>query len=245
MIDMGNEKNLPINIRDISPDTNPKIKQNYQYSVVLFDLDGVLTDPKTGITKAVQHALSKLGTHENDLSKLTVFIGPPLRESFIKYYSFDDLTIEKAIKFYRQYFNEKGMFENIVYKGIEDLLITLKKNKIKLIVATSKPTEYAQKILKHFALDKYFDLIIGSNLDGTRESKTEVIEHILNNLNHIPKSEIVMIGDKVHDILGAKNNNIDSIGVTYGYGAEQEIISANPTYLVHTTNQLRDLLLNK
>ena len=190
---------------------------------ILFDLDGTITDPKEGITKSVAYALSKFGIKVDSLNELCKFIGPPLKDSFIEYYNFNDDEAEKAIKYYREYFSDRGIYENQVYKGFEDILISLKENNKVLIVATSKPTIFAQKILEHFNLRKYFSFVSGSNLDGTRVKKSEVIQYALERNNIKDLSEVIMIGDRKHDVYGAKEIGIESIGVLYGYGDYKEL----------------------
>lgn len=204
-----------------------------KYKYILFDLDGTLTDPKEGITKSVQYALKKYDILIEDLDLLEKFIGPPLKDSFIEYYNFSEKQSLEAIEYYREYFKEKGMYKNKVYEHMEDLLSRLKELGLKLMVATSKPTVFSEQILRHFNLDIYFDAIIGSNLDGTRSKKGEIIKHIIDAYNINNFEEIVMIGDRKHDIIGAQENNVDSIGVTYGYGSEEELRSAKATYIVH------------
>ncbi|MFC4322904.1 HAD family hydrolase [Litchfieldia salsa] len=203
-----------------------------KYKIVLFDLDGTLTDPKEGITKSIQYALEKMGIEELDLEKLTRYIGPPLQETFSRGYKMDDDEVKKAIDFYRERFKEIGMFENKLYHNIPQLLNSLAKD-YTLVVATSKPTVFSETILNHFNLDHYFDLIVGSNLDGTRSSKTEIIQYILDKYDKHPLGDFIMIGDRKHDLIGAKNTGIDSIGVTYGYGSVEELKSSNPNYLVN------------
>jgi phosphoglycolate phosphatase len=198
----------------------------------LFDLDGTLTNSKEGITKSVQYALEKYDILIKDLDLLEKFVGPPLKDSFIEYYKFEEEQALQAIEYYREYFKKKGMFENSVYEHIELLLSKLKTKGFKLIVATSKPTEFAVQILRHFNLDIYFDCIIGSNLDGTRSKKGEIINFIINKFNINDFQEVLMVGDRKHDIIGAKENNIDSMGVTYGYGSLEELKDAKATYIV-------------
>ncbi|MCG1023595.1 HAD family hydrolase [Sutcliffiella horikoshii] len=213
------------------------------YKIILFDLDGTLSDPKEGITKSVQYALEKMGMVEPDIDKLEWFIGPPLQVSFAEYYGFDERESKRAIDFYRGRFKEKGMFENVLYPNISLLLAKLKENGYFLVVATSKPTVFAEQILKYFNLEQYFQLIVGSNLDGTRSSKTEIIQYILDKYTDYEPSDFIMIGDRKHDIMGAKNTGIDSIGVTYGYGSLEEISEAEPTYTVNSVDQLKEMLL--
>ena len=208
------------------------------YEVVLFDLDGTLTDSKVGITKSVQYALSKFDIQEDNLDNLEPFIGPPLSESFQTYYGFEPSQAQDAVDFYREYFSTSGMYENVVYPGIPDLLVDLKSKRKELIVATSKPTVFANQILNAFNLDQYFTAVVGSHLDGTRTSKTEIIAHALSALGSPSKNSAVMVGDREHDIIGAQGNAIDSIAVTYGYGSLSELQRANPTHLAHAVEDI-------
>lgn len=214
-----------------------------QYKMILFDLDGTLSDPKEGITKSVQYALRRLGIDEPDLDKLECFIGPPLQASFSEYYGFDEETTHRAIEFYRERFIEKGMFENVLYPHISELLNSLKEQGATLVVATSKPTPFAEQIVKYFHIDHYFDLVVGSNLDGTRSAKTDIIQYILNTYNQHKHADYIMIGDRKHDIIGANNCGIDSVGVTYGYGLYEELNCSNPTFIVGNVEQLRAILM--
>jgi len=214
-----------------------------KYKVILFDLDGTLSDPKVGITKSVQYALQKMDINEPDIDKLDCFIGPPLQASFREYYGFDEEDTQRAIGFYRERFKEKGMFENELYPNISLLLNSLKEQQFNLVVATSKPTIFSKEILKYFHIDHYFSQVIGSHLDGTRTSKTEIIQYILDKYNDYKLDEFIMIGDREHDIIGANNTGIDSIGVTYGYGSYKELSRCNPTYIVKSIEQLKELLM--
>ncbi|VDN48977.1 5'-nucleotidase [Petrocella atlantisensis] len=214
------------------------------YKYILFDLDGTLTDPKTGITRSVAYALKKTKNIDANLDDLTIFIGPPLKESFMDFYDFTEEEAKEAILYYREYFVDHGIYENEIYEGIEELLEDLQKtNTYVLAVATSKPTKFAELIIKHFGLDEYFTSIVGSNLDGTRTKKSEVIEEVLLRLSIKDKREVVMIGDRQHDILGAKEMVIDSIGVTYGYGTYDELKRAGANYIVNSIQGLKDLVL--
>lgn len=208
------------------------------YEVVLFDLDGTLTDSKIGITKSVQYALSKFNIREDNLDNLESFIGPPLSESFQKHYGFETNQAQDAVDFYREYFSTSGMYENAVYPGIPDLLADLKSKRKELIVATSKPTVFANQILNAFNLYQYFTTVVGSHLDGTRTSKTEIIAHALSTLGKSKNNSAVMIGDREHDVVGAQGNAIDSIAVTYGYGSLLELQRANPTHLAHAVEDI-------
>ena len=204
-----------------------------KYTTYLFDLDGTLTDPRTGITKAVQYALLQQGIAENDLTKLEPFIGPPLQESFAAYYSMNEEQVWQAVAAYREYFKEYGIYENECYEGITELLTLLTSNQAKLLVATSKPTVFAERIIAYFKLDGYFKGVYGSELDGPRSNKAELIRYIMDS-NRLSPGETVMIGDRKHDLIGARSNGIDSIAVGYGYGSEDELMGETPTYYYET-----------
>ncbi len=210
---------------------------------ILFDLDGTLTNPKEGIVNSILYALGKLRIQEEHVSKLESFIGPPLRDSFAKRYNLNDAMADKAMHYYREYYSATGIFENILYPGIIEMLESLKSDKYKLYVATSKPTVYAIEVLKHFNLDTYFNAIIGSHLDNTRTDKTEIISHILSSFG-LNASHSVMIGDRKHDIIGAKNNSMKTIGVTYGFGSLEELILHKPDFIVHDCDEIKDLFLD-
>jgi len=206
--------------------------------MVLFDLDGTLTDPHVGITKSVQYALKQMGIEELDLKKLIHFIGPPLAKSFRECYGMNEPTANQAVQFYREYFSQTGIFENAVYPGVPEMLAELKQRGLILAVATSKPTVFANQILQHFTLSGYFDFVAGSNMDGTRVEKAEVIFHALQNLPPVVTAEVLMIGDRLHDVLGAKSNGIDSLAAGYGYGSAEELFAAGPTYFAGSVNEL-------
>lgn len=213
------------------------------YDIVLFDLDGTLTDPKEGITKSVQYALGKMGIVEEDLEKLTIFIGPPLAASFKEFYHMNDEEAEQALQYYRERFSKVGLYENAVYNGIKELLEALQKQGKTIFVATSKPTIFSIKILEHFGLIDFFKAVIGSELDGTRVEKDEVIAFVLSQIHQYDLKKIVMVGDRKFDILGAQKNGIDVIGVSYGYGSYEELTQAKPNYIAHTVSELKQMLL--
>jgi len=214
-----------------------------KYINILFDLDGTLTDPKVGITKSVAYALKSFGIEVNDLDSLCKFIGPPLRVSFRQYYGLTGNDCIKAVEKYREYFREKGLFENEVYPGIENLLKNLKQRGKRLFVATSKPTVFAVRILEHFNLLRYFDYVAGSELDGSRDSKGDVIRFALQQNNLTDLTSVVMVGDREHDVIGAKENNIGVVGVLYGYGDRTELEKSGATYIVETVEELNELLI--
>lgn len=202
----------------------------YQY--IFFDLDGTLTDPGIGITNSVMYALKKWNIEVADRSELYKFIGPPLVDSFEKYYGFSKEEAEQAVVYYREYFREKGLYENTIYDGSEKLLSDLKASGKKVVLATSKPQEFAEIILKHFQIDRYFDVVAGATMDGTRSKKTDVILYALAACGVEDKSQVVMVGDREHDIIGAKNAGLDSIGVLCGYGDREELETAGATHVV-------------
>lgn len=211
---------------------------------IFFDLDGTLTDPMLGITSSVQYALSKFGISVRYLKELIPFIGPPLKESFQRFYGFSDEQAEKAVAYYREYFSPKGIYENEIYAGIPQLLEDLTNAGFELAVATSKPGVYAERILKHFGIDAYFSLVAGSELDGTRVQKAEVIQYALDMFG-ITGKEVVMIGDREHDIKGAAACGVTSVGVLYGYGSRQELTEAGADHIVATVKELREWLYNQ
>ncbi|MBS5064460.1 MAG: HAD family hydrolase [Hungatella hathewayi] len=208
---------------------------------LLFDLDGTLTDPMVGITKSVQYALRHYGIEEPDLKKLCPFIGPPLKDSFMKYYGFPSEQATEAISIYREYFSKTGLYENMEYPGIRDLLATLKAAGKHLYVATSKPELFSKQILEHFRLAEYFDFIGGANMDETRVKKGDVIRYVLEENQIAELDKVVMIGDREHDIIGAKENSIDSIGVLYGYGDREELSAAGADVIVETIRELGEV----
>ncbi len=213
------------------------------YNVVLFDLDGTLTDPGEGITNSVAYALEKYGITVEDKTQLYKFIGPPLHESFEKYYGFSKDESLKAVECYREYYRDKGIFENIVYDGVENLLKKLCDSGKKIVLATSKPEVFAKKILRHFGLSDYFFFEAGANLDGSRTNKADVIEYALENSGIVDKSAVVMIGDREHDIIGANKNGIDSIGVLFGYGSREELEKAGATYIAETVEEIAEFII--
>lgn len=212
---------------------------------ILFDLDGTLTDPKEGITKCFQYALAHCGIDEPDLDKLEVVIGPPLRDSFVEFYGFTKEKAHEAEAKYRERFQTIGMYENFIYEGIALMLQKLRDEGKMLAIASSKPTIFVEKILEHFEIKEYFHHIIGSNLDGTRSDKAEVVDVSISGFGQVDKSDIIMVGDRKFDVIGAHERGIEVIGVTYGYGGEEELEGAGADYIVKTVLELEKLLLNK
>lgn len=213
------------------------------FEYILFDLDGTLTDPKEGITKCVQYALASVGIDEPDLDKLEPFIGPPLHESFMDFYGFDRENAMKLVDKYRERYNVTGIYENIIYPGIADMLKSVKEAGCKISIASSKPTPMVETILDYFDIRKYFDSVVGSNLDGTRTKKEEVVEEALRQLACV-KEKTAMVGDRKFDIEGARAFGLTGIGVTFGYAADNELQEAGADYIVDTVEELQNLLLS-
>lgn len=218
------------------------------YKVVLFDLDGTLTDSREGICKSVQYALVKIGHEAPELKQLECFIGPPLKTSFREFYGIVGEEADRAVAFYRERYSDVGKYENVPYEGIAELLAVLKNRGYILAVASSKPELYVEDILKHFKLYDYFHHVVGSDMEGKRGEKEDVIEEAFRRmgLDEVSRKEqAVMVGDRHFDINGAKFFGIDSIGVTYGFAKEGELQEAGATYVVDTVAELQTLLLEK
>ncbi len=209
-----------------------------QYELVLFDLDGTLTDSCEGVTNSVEYALNKFGITVKDKTELQKFIGPPLIVSFMEFYNFSEEQAEQAIAFYREYYTEKGIMENEVYAGIEDVLASLVKAGKRLCVATSKPEPFAKQILEYFNLSKYFEYIAGATLDEKRTQKEEVIEYALEQCKLTDRTKAIMVGDRKYDILGASKCSLDSIGVLFGYGSRKELEAAGANYIAETVHDI-------
>lgn len=212
------------------------------YDIILFDLDGTLTDPKPGITKSVQYALGKMGIVEDDLEKLTIFIGPPLTASFEEFYHMSQEEAKEALQYYRERFSTVGLYENAVYDGMRELLEKLQTQGKTMFVATSKPTIFSEQIVKHFGLSDYFKAVVGSELNGTRVEKNEVIEFVLSLIDEPDLKKIIMVGDRKFDVIGAQENGIDVVGVSYGYGGYDELAAAKANYIVNNVAELEDIL---
>lgn len=217
----------------------------------LFDLDGTLTDPREGITKSVQYALKKHGVDEPDIRKLEFFIGPPLRDTFMEVYGMGREEAEAAVADYRERFAPVGIFENELYEGIDRMLGVLKDSGITLAVASSKPTVFVKQILEHFSIGQFFDVIVGSELDGRRDSKEEVVEEALRQLGILEmsaeekKRSCAMVGDRKFDIQGAKAYGLTGVGVRFGFAKEGELKEEGADFIVDTVEELQALLLTK
>ena len=209
--------------------------------IVLFDLDGTITDSSEGIVNSIKYALSRLGFPEEPTEKIKQFIGPPLQQTFKINYGITDY--QNAVTIYREYYAEKGIYENRLYDGIVAVLDQLKNEGYTIGLATGKPTYYSHIILKHFKIDHYFNAVVGSNMNGTRGEKPEIIRDVLAELNYDKElHEVVMIGDRKHDVHGAHHHQIKCIGVTYGYAEGDELIKAGAAHIVHHPSELLALL---
>ena len=210
--------------------------------VILFDLDGTLTDSKEGILNCVRYALERLGEPIPADDVLQTFIGPPLIDSFKVCCGFSDGRAREAIRLYRERFSDVGLLENALYDGVPRMLEQLQSQGLRMSIATSKPTVYARRIVRNFGIDDCFDHVIGSNIDGTRVVKTEVIQFALQHYPEVPTGEFVMVGDRKHDMIGAQACGIDAVGVLYGYGSREELASYEPRALAESVEELTKLL---
>ena len=215
------------------------------YKIILFDLDGTLTESKEGIINSIIYALQKLGIEECDLSRLQPFIGPPLLDSFIQAYGFSKPKAELAVQYYRENFSVKGIYENKLYNGILQLLDDLVHAGKIIVLATSKPLVYATEVLNYFGISEFFSYLTGSGLDGSHTDKTEIIKGVIDHYYAYSLEEFIMIGDRKYDIEGAKNNGIASVGVLYGYGAREELEKVMPEFLVHHPAEIKNIIFPK
>ena len=212
------------------------------YEYVFFDLDGTLTDSGEGIINAAVYALEKYNIEVNDRSELRKFIGPPLQDSFSTDYGFSEDEIEDVIKTFREYYSEKGIFENTIYENIQTVLFELKNRGKKLVVATSKPEVFTKKVLDHFNISSYFDYVSGATLNNEKIQKVDIIRDAICKLGITDKSKVIMVGDRKLDVLGAKENGIDSIGVLWGYGDLLELEKVGPTYIAEKVLDLLEII---
>lgn len=214
------------------------------YQAILFDLDGTLTESGMGITRSVQYALEKIGKPEENLRNLQVFVGPPLLEQFMKYAKIEEETAHQAVAYYRERYAATGIFENCLYEGIEEMLGELKQKGYRLAVASSKPEVYVRQILEHFGIHEYFEEIVGSELNGERTRKSEVIEETLKRMKLCGRRKcVLMIGDKEHDVLGAKECGLQCVAVSYGYGTREELEAVSPLKIADSPAEILDFFV--
>lgn len=208
---------------------------------VLFDLDGTVTDPGIGITNSVMYALRKFGIDPPPRKELYCFIGPPLRESFSKYYNLSEKQSEKAVEYYREYYRPKGIFECSLYDGITDAFRRLKDEEVTVALATAKPEIFANKLAVHFGFDKYLSFISGATLDKSRDDKESIISYALQNLPGSSPENTVMVGDRSYDVESGKKLGLKTVGALYGYGSKEELSSADA--LAETAYQTAELAI--
>lgn len=212
------------------------------YNPILFDLDGTLSDTGEGIINSVVYALNKYNIKVEDKQELFRFVGPPLHKSFESFYGFSPKKAQQAVEYYREYYAVKGIYENTVYNGVYSLLERLKADGKALAVATSKPEKFAKIVIESNNMSKYFSVVAGANLDGSRTKKADVIKYALNRLN-TPNAVPVIVGDRCYDAVGAREAGIDSIGVLYGYGSIEEMRESQATYIAKTTEDIYRIIV--
>ena len=213
-----------------------------KYEVIIFDLDGTLSNSGEGITKSAQYALSKLGI-EDDLENLKHFVGPPLKDEFMNYYNLSEEIAAKAVTLYRKRYIPIGIYETSLYPGTEKMLDKLKNAGKYLAIATSKPQPMAEEVLRYLNIDRFFDKVMGADVIGPKQSKQSVLEALFEEIKIKDKDKYIMIGDTKFDIAGANLSGIDSIGVSYGYGNKNEMLKLGARAVVDTTMQVVDFLL--
>lgn len=220
------------------------------YDTILFDLDGTLTDSSEGITKSIEYALNKMGVSCDDRNELKKYIGPPLTVSFSDYFEGED--IDKAVKLYRERYSEIGWKENRVYDGVPEMLECLKKAGKRIYMATSKPEHFAKRIAEYFDFAKYFDVVCGASMDLLRYNKQQVVEYALSLAGvaldaegKVPKDAgVLMVGDRHHDVEGAGALGIKTLGVTYGFGTGEELISSGAICIVDSPDKVAELIIS-
>ena len=212
-----------------------------KYDTVFFDLDGTIIDSGEGVSNSVLYALDKFGINETKENALR-FIGPPLAESFKEFYGFNEEKATRGIEIYREYYREKGIFECYLYDGIRELLVKLRQNGFKVVLCTSKPEEYAHRVLHFFKIFDLFDHACGATMDEkTRATKDEVMQYAFDT-SGASREKTLMVGDRKFDINSACRFGIDSVGVTFGYGSENELKNAGATYIVKSAKEIEKLL---
>lgn len=211
------------------------------YDVLLFDLDGTLTDSEPGIMNCLSHALSIMGFDMPDAPER--FLGPPLYDSFANFCGMNEEQVKEAVRIFRERYSTKGLFENSVYDGVPEMLSELKSAGKRLMVATSKVGIYAQQILEHFGIADYFEFVGGAELGGIRNEKWEVIEYVLANTGITDRSAVLMIGDRNNDVIGANKTGLKCMGILWGYGTEKELLQAGADYIAETPQKLTEMIL--
>ena len=214
-----------------------------KFDYCIFDLDGTLTDSFEGIANSIAYALSHFGIQVGDRESLRPLVGPALRESFIEYYGFSRADAETALAKFREYYSDKGLFENRVYDGIPELLKKLCDSGAHVMTATAKVKCYTERILEHFGLRDMFEFIGAATMDGSLSKKSDIIKYVIDNAPITELSRAVMIGDRLHDVTGAQANRIHSIGVLYGYGDSAELNTADADFIADDVDSLSKILM--
>lgn len=213
-----------------------------QFNYIFFDLDGTMIDSGDGITLSVQYALKKMGIIEKELSALKVFVGPPLKDSFMYYYGFSDEEAEKAISYYRIYYESRGILRCWPYKRVEKLLSFIENTGRKAVIATSKPELFARRIVQHLHMSEMFEYIAGASMDGKIVKKSDVIAYAMKEIGADDPSRILMVGDRKYDVIGARANGIKTAGVLYGYGSYPELLDAGADYIAQNVSELAEVI---
>ena len=212
------------------------------YTTLLFDLDGTLTDSTEGIIRCLDHALEQMGFDiPEDKNK---FLGPPLYSSFAEFCGMNEEQVREAVRIFRERYSTVGLFENRVYEGIPEMLERLKNGGKRLMVATSKPDVYAVRIFERFGLAQFFEFVGGTDINGTRNNKDDVIEYVFDKCNITDRSKVLMIGDRRHDVLGAHKTGIKCMGILWGFGSAEELTEAGADYIAATPQEAADMLLS-
>ena len=213
-----------------------------KYDIIAFDLDGTLTDPKEGLTRGFEYALRKMGVEYGSREQLSRFIGPPLLSEFMKVYSMSEDDASETVRLFREYFSVYGWWDNRLYDGVPEMLESLKNLGYKIVLATSKPEIFAKKIVALFGIDKYFDFVGGASLDLSRAEKSQVLSYALSSVGMTDPKRAILVGDRIYDAEGAKICAIDSLGVLYGHGSEEEIRNAGFTYIAQGVSDIVDII---
>lgn len=214
------------------------------FNHILFDLDGTLTNPRLGIGNSLKYALRQMQIDGYSAEILERFVGPPLQDGFKNLFGLDERNTSLAVEHFRTYFGEKGLYENIPYPGIMELLEELHLSGKRIFVVTSKLEKYAKMIIRHFEFDRYVDDLIGAKATGEHSGKGQLIAELMNRVKIPASPAVVMIGDTHYDMIGAKENQISSIAVSYGFGTRETLSACNPEYMVDSVDELAELLLN-
>lgn len=216
-----------------------------KYKIAIFDLDGTITDSGSGIINSIRYALEKYGLPVPEEKVLRTFIGPPLKEQFQAVCGLNEEESARMVDAYREYYTEKGIFENSVYSGVPEMLEQMKEAGVRILMATAKPEIFAKRIAEHFDFAKYFEFIGGACMDGRRTDKYDVIEYVFDScgISEEEKKDAVMIGDRSHDMIGAARAGLHSLGVLYGYGSREELASAGAAMTAETPGDICSIIL--